>query len=52
MDVNKEDIITFLSDLERSKYSTYAKKDYKVVLKRFFHFLGKGDLVMDIKTTI
>ena len=52
MEVNKEDIITFLSDLERSKYSTYTKKDYKVVLKRFFHFLEKGELVKDVKTTI
>jgi integrase/recombinase XerD len=52
MEVNKEDIITYLSDLERSKYSTYTKKDYKVVLKRFFHFLGKGELVKDVKTTI
>lgn len=52
MELNKEDIITFLSDLERSEYSTYTKKDYKVVLKRFFHFLGKGELVKDVKTTI
>lgn len=52
MEVNKEDIITYLSDLERSKYSTYTKKDYKVVLKRFFHFLGKEELVKDVKTTI
>jgi len=52
MDVNKEDIITFLSDLERSDYSAYTKKDYKVVLKRFFRFLEKGELIKNVKTTI
>ena len=52
LEVNKEDITTFLSDLEQSDYSVYTKKDYKVVLKRIFRFLGKGELVKDVKTTI
>lgn len=52
LEVDKEDITTFLSNLEQSDYSTYTKKDYKVVLKRFFRFLEKGELVKDVKTTI
>lgn len=50
--VKEEDIIKFLSQLEQSDYSQYTKIDYKVVLRRFFRFLGKGDLVKDIKTTL
>ena len=52
MDVNKEDMITLLSDLECSDYSPYTKRDYKVIIRRFFRFLGKGELVKDVKTTL
>jgi integrase len=44
--------VNHLSDLEQSDYSTYTKKDYKVVLKRFFRFLEKGELIKGVKTTI
>jgi len=52
MEVNEEDIINFLSHLEQSNYSEWTKRDYKVVLKRFFRFLGKEELMKDIKTTM
>ncbi|MCK4247772.1 MAG: tyrosine-type recombinase/integrase [Methanomicrobia archaeon] len=52
LEVNKEDIINFLSNLEQSKYSEWTKKDYKVALKKFFRFLGKEELMKDIKTTM
>jgi len=65
LDVTKEDITTFLSELERHgyipktkndknliPYSEWTKMDYKVTLKRFFRFLGKEELIKDVKTTI
>jgi len=65
LEVTKDDITTFLAELEqhryvpRSKedknlkqYSEWTKKDYKVALKKFFRFLGKEELVKDIKTTM
>lgn len=50
--VKEEDIIKFLSQLEQSDYTEYTKVDFKVVLRRLFIFLGKGDLVKDVKTTL
>lgn len=50
--VTPDDIVTFLSELERSDYSIHTKKDYKVVLKRFFKFLGREELVKGVKTTV
>ncbi len=55
--INKDDIITFLSKLDKSKYSINTKKDYKVLLKRFYKWLQGNDeeypqLVKWIKTSI
>lgn len=65
LDITKEDITTFLSELEQHgyipktkndksliPYSEWTKMDYKVTLKRFFRFLGKEELIKDVKTTI
>jgi len=65
LDVTKEDITMFLSELEQHgyipktkndksliPYSEWTKMDYKVTLKRFFRFLGKEELIKDVKTTI
>ncbi len=49
---DEDEVVRFLSQLEQSEYSDYTKKDYKVVLKRFFRWLGKGELTEDVKTTI
>ena len=46
-EVDKEDIIRYLSKLEQSSYSPQTKRDYRVVLRRFFTFLGKEDLIRD-----
>lgn len=50
--VDGDDIIRFLSELEQSDYSEQTKRDYRVVLRRFFQYLGKGELVKDVKTTL
>lgn len=52
LEVTPDDIVTFLSELEQSDYSIYTKRDYKAVLRRFFRFLGKEELVKDVKTTV
>jgi site-specific recombinase XerD len=51
-EVDEEDIVRYLSQLEQSDYSEYTKRDFKVVLKRFFRYLGKEELTEDIKTTV
>jgi integrase/recombinase XerD len=51
-EIDKDDVIWYLSELEQSDYSAQTKKDYKVALKRFFPYIGKGDLAADIKTTL
>ena len=48
----KDDIIDYLSELEQSSYTENTKHDYKVVLKRIFQYLGKEELVKDVKTTM
>ncbi len=50
--VTPDDITTFLSELEQSDYSVYTKRDYKIVLRRFFKFLGKEELIKGVKTTV
>jgi len=50
--VDKDDIIRFLSELEQSDYSEHTKRDYRVVLRRFFRYLDKEDLIKDVKTTL
>lgn len=52
LEVDEEDITRFLSELKQSDYSEHTKKDYKVVLKRFFRYLGKKELIKDVKTTL
>lgn len=52
LEVDEEDITWFLSELEQSDYSEHTKKDYKVVLRRFFRYLGKEELVKDVKITL
>ena len=52
VDVDKGDITAFLSELERSDYAPHTKRDYRIVLKRLFSFLNKGELVKDVKTTL
>jgi integrase/recombinase XerD len=48
----KEDIVQFLSELEQSDFKEQTKRDYKVVLRRLFFYLGKDELVKDVKTTL
>ena len=52
LDVDKDDITAFLSNLERSNYSPYTKTDYRVTIKKFFTYLGKEELVRHVKTTV
>jgi integrase/recombinase XerD len=48
----EEDIVEFLSKLEQSDYAEQTKRDYRVVLRRLFFYLGKDKLVEDVKTTL
>lgn len=50
--IERKDVINFLSCLEQSNYSPHTISDYKGVLRRFFRFLGKEDMISDIKTTL
>ena len=50
--VDKDDMTAFLSELEQSTYAPHTKRDYRIVLKRLFCFLGKGDLVKNVKQTL
>ncbi len=43
-EMNKKDIIGIVSVIERRDYSPHTKHDYKIALKRFFHWL-KGTKV-------
>jgi integrase/recombinase XerD len=52
LEVDDEDITHFLSSLEKSDFSEYTKKDYRVVLRRFFRYLGKDDLVKDVSIAL
>lgn len=52
LEIGEDDITWFLSELELSDYSEHTKKDYRVVLRRFFQYLGKEELVKDVKTTL
>jgi len=52
LDADKDDITAFLSGLEQSKYAPHTKRDYRIVLKRLFCFLGKEDLVKNVKQTL
>ena len=52
LEIDEDDITSFLSELEQSDYSEHTKKDYRVVLRRFFQYLGKEELVKDVKTTL
>jgi len=50
--VERKDAINFLSHLEQSEYAPHTISDYKGVLRRFFRFLGKEEMISDIKTTL
>jgi len=50
--VERKDVINFLSYLEQSNYAPHTISDYKGVLRRFFRFLGKEEMIADIKTTL
>lgn len=52
LSVTEEDITTFLCELEQSHYSVYTKRDFKVALKKIFKFLGKENLVKDVRTSV
>ena len=52
LDVDKDDLTAYLSDLEQSDYSPYTKTDYRVTIKKFFTYLGKEELVRHVKTTV
>jgi site-specific recombinase XerD len=52
LEIEKKDITAFLSTLEQSDYAAHTKRDYRIVLKKFFSHLGKGNLVKNVKQTI
>jgi len=52
LDAEKEDITAFLSQLEQSDYAPHTKRNYRIVVKRLFQFLGKEKLVKNVKTTL
>jgi site-specific recombinase XerD len=52
IEVEKKDITAFLSALEQSDYAPHTKRDYRIVLKRFFCYLGKKNLVKNVKQTL
>jgi len=37
--VTKDDIINFVADIEQRNYSEWTKRDYKMILKRFYKWL-------------
>lgn len=39
----KEDILTLVRKIERKDYSDWTKRDYKIVLKKFFKWLRKSE---------
>ncbi|MCI0330693.1 MAG: tyrosine-type recombinase/integrase [candidate division Zixibacteria bacterium] len=51
----KDDLIRYLTRLERSDHSEWTKRDYRITLKRFFRWLRGGDTYPEevrwIKTT-
>lgn len=53
---NKEDIRNFLANIQKSNYSEHTKKDFRVVVKRFWKWLKQTDEYPDevkwIKTTM
>ena len=50
--INKKDIETLILKIRNNGYTEWTIKDYKVVIKKFFRFMGKEDLASWIKTTI
>ncbi|MBU7037636.1 MAG: tyrosine-type recombinase/integrase [Theionarchaea archaeon] len=52
LEVDEEDITRFLSNLEKSDFSEHTKKDYRVVLRRFFRYLGRDELVKDVSIAL
>jgi len=50
--VTRKDLEGLLIRINRSDYSEWTKRDYKVTLRKFWRFLGKEELVSWIKTTM
>ena len=44
-----QDIKDIVSNLQQSSYSAWTKKTYKIIIRRFYKWLGKPDLVSWIK---
>ena len=51
-EVTEKDITAFLSELEQSDYAPHTKRDYRITLKKLFCFLGKEELVKNVKQTL
>jgi site-specific recombinase XerD len=49
--VDKEDISQFLKWLHSSGYSDWTVRDYEIVLKRFYRWIGKPELIDDIQSS-
>jgi len=49
-EASKDDITTFLKWLRTSEYSDWTKRDYKLVLKKFYAWLGQSTLTDWIRT--
>ncbi|MFH7880426.1 MAG: tyrosine-type recombinase/integrase [Candidatus Aenigmatarchaeota archaeon] len=47
--VNKNDILVLLRKIEESGFSPWTVSMYRVIIRKFFKWLGKEDLVKDIK---
>ena len=47
--LTKEDIISLVAQIERSDLSDWSKRDYALIIKVFYRWLGKEDMVSGIK---
>jgi integrase len=47
--LTKEDVISIVADIERSSFSDWSKWDYSLIIKIFYQWLGKDELVSWIK---
>lgn len=46
---NSEDIKRFIRWLETSDYADWTKHDLKIIIKKYLHWLGKGELISWLK---
>lgn len=49
---NRKDIERLLIKINQSDYSPHTKKDFRITIKKFWHFLGKDDMVSWVRTTM